>query len=97
MKGVKAGVAAVAALGALDAALTILGVQRGVFVEVNPLLRASLDAHLACFLMLKGGLTCFWAGVMWRTAAHPWVPRLNLGIAGAYGVVVAWSVWHMVA
>lgn len=95
--GLKLGIAFTLTMSAADAFLTIVGIRQGVFYEINPLLRMALQVHDAWFVLLKAGLMTFWAAVMIRQARHAWVPPVNLGVAATYGLVVARSVWHLVA
>ena len=84
---------AVGVLSVLDALATLVGVQRGIFFEANPLLREALDSHPVWFLLLKGGLTFFWMGVMVREIQRRWLAFLNFGVAVGYTLVVLRSLW----
>lgn len=97
MKGVLTCVLCMAVLGVLDGATTLLGVGRGVFREVNPLLRNALELHAGWFILLKGGLTLLWASVTLREKRCRWLMRMNLGILGAYTAVVGRSLWLLFA
>jgi hypothetical protein len=92
---VKWTIVAVGVLGVLDAITTLVGVQRGVFFEVNPVLRGALDHHPGWFLLVKGGLTIFWMGVMLREIRRRWLSFLNLGVAVGYSLVVLRSSWYL--
>ncbi len=84
---------AVGVLSVLDALATLVGVQRGIFFEANPLLREALDSHPVWFLLLKGGFTFFWMGIMLREIQRRWVAVLNVGVAVGYSLVVLRSLW----
>jgi len=87
----------VVVLAALDAFTTLVGIQRGMFREMNPFLEAALAVHVGWFLLLKGGCTLLWGAVMYRESWRRWVPLVNAGVAGAYGLVVFRSLWHLAA
>lgn len=82
-------------LGILDALTTIVGIQRGLFRELNPFLEAALAVHVGWFLLFKGGCTMLWSAVMWRESWRRWVVTVNASVAGAYSLVVIRSLWHL--
>ncbi len=84
---------AVGVLSVLDALTTLVGVQRGIFFEANPVLRGVLDSHPGWFLLLKGGFTFFWMGVMFHEIQRRWLAFLNAGVAIGYSLVVLRSLW----
>jgi len=87
---------AVATLSLLDSATTLFGIGRGIFREVNPLLRNALEVHIGWFVLLKGSLTTLWASVMIREQHRRWLLYAHIGVIALYAGIVArtgWLLW----
>jgi hypothetical protein len=89
-------IALIVLLSAADAVVTLIGIHRRLFVELNPLLRAAFEgSDVGAFVAVKGSLTLLWAAVMTREAHRRWLVFVHVAVATAYVAVIASSVLRM--
>ena len=74
-------------LNVIDAMLTLAGIQRGILLEVNPLLAPLVDVPIA-LLVVKFGLVIAGTVALWRLKSHRWVLPASLFLFWVYCAII---------
>jgi len=76
-----------------DAVFTMYGIQKGVLVEVNPVMAAAYDVAPWFFLLAKAALLGFGIMVGWSVRDDPWSTKVLMFCVGLYTLLFFYELW----